>query len=89
VGHDPIGSGEAESGVRHIIKRRMAFAGASEENNAPLMLALITIRASGWWDDFRRWRNRLDQPAWQDRRDGKIKVVFRGKRRCALRRKAS
>jgi len=85
----PIGSGEAESGIRHIIKRRMAVAGAWEENNAPLMLALITIRASGWWDDFWRWRNRRDQQAWQDRRDGKIKVVFRGKRRRTQRKKAS
>lgn len=85
----PIGSGEAESGIRHIIKRRMAVAGAWEENNAPLMLALLTIRASGWWDDFWRWRTRRDRQAWQDRREGKIKVVFRGKRRRSQRRKAS
>jgi hypothetical protein len=67
----------------------MDVAGAWEENNAPLMLALLTIRASGWWDDFWRWRDRRDQQAWQDRRDGKTKVVFRGKRRRARRRKAS
>ena len=29
-----------------------AVAGAWEEKNAPLMLALVAIRASGWWDDF-------------------------------------
>jgi len=85
----PIGSGEAESGIRHIIKRRMAVAGAWDAANAPLMLALITIRASGWWDDFWRWRDRRDQQAWRDRRDGKIKVTFRGKRRPTNRRKAS
>ena len=76
----PIGSGEAESGIRHIIKRRMAVAGAWEESNAPLLLALLAIRASGWWDDFWRWRARRDRQAWNDRQEGKIKVKFRGKR---------
>ena len=52
----PVGSGEAESGIRHIIKRRMAVAGAWDERNASLLLALLTIRASGWWDDFWEWR---------------------------------
>jgi len=85
----PIGSGEAESGIRHVIKKRMSVAGAWEENNAPLMLGLITIQASGWWDDFWRWRDRRDLLAWQDRRDGKTKVVFRGKRGRGARRKVA
>jgi hypothetical protein len=77
----PVGSGEAESGIRHIIKRRMSVAGAWEENNAPLMLALLAIRASGWWDVFWQWRAERDRQAWRDRQEGKVKVLFRAKRR--------
>ena len=76
----PVGSGEAESGIRHIIKRRMSVAGAWEEKNAPLLLALLAIRASNWWDDFWRWRDGRDRQAWHDRKLGKIKTVFRGRR---------
>ena len=74
----PVGSGEAESGIRHIIKKRMAVAGAWTEQNASLLLALLAIRASGWWDDFWRWRDERDRRAWHDRQDGKVKVLFRG-----------
>jgi hypothetical protein len=77
----PVGSGEAESGIRHIIKRRMAVAGAWDENNAPMLLGLLAIRASGWWDDFWRWRAEKDRQAWHDRQQGKVKAVFRAKRR--------
>jgi hypothetical protein len=77
----PVGSGEAESGIRHVIKKRMHVAGAWEEGNAVLMLALITIRASGWWDDFWQWRAERDRQAWHDRREGRTKVTFRAKRR--------
>jgi hypothetical protein len=76
----PVGSGEAESGIRHIIKRRMAVAGAWDEANAPLMLALLTVRASGWWDDFWKWRAERDRQAWRDRQEGRVKVLFRSKR---------
>ena len=84
----PIGSGEAESGIRHIIKRRMSVAGAWTERNASLLLALLTIRHSGWWDDFWQWRDRRDLRAWQDRREGKTKAIFRGKRRSARKKAA-
>ena len=77
----PVGSGEAESGIRHVIKKRMSVAGAWEEGNACLLLALLTIRASGWWDDFWRWRNQQDRQAWHDRQEGKVQVLFRGRRR--------
>ena len=80
VGGLPVGSGEAESGIRHIIKKRMAVAGAWTEQNASLLLALLAIRASGWWDDFWRWRDERDRQAWHDRNEGKVKVLFRGKR---------
>ena len=76
----PVGSGEAESGIRHIIKKRMSVAGAWEEGNAPLLLALLAIRASGWWDDFWQWRAERDRQAWRDRQEGKVKMLFRGKR---------
>jgi hypothetical protein len=76
----PVGSGEAESGIRHIIKRRMAVAGAWSEENASLLLALVTIRASGWWDDFWQWRSDRDRTAWQVRKTTQATVAFRGKR---------
>lgn len=79
----PVGSGEAESGIRHVIKRRMAVAGAWTEENASLLLALITIRKSGWWDDFWRWRVERDRQAWRQRETTQAKVIFRGKRRAA------
>ncbi|MEE8408359.1 MAG: hypothetical protein V3T05_02015 [Myxococcota bacterium] len=77
----PVGSGEAESGIRHIIKKRMSVAGAWEEGNAPLLLALLAIRASGWWDAFWKWRAERDRQAWHNRQEGKVKMLFRGKRR--------
>jgi hypothetical protein len=77
----PVGSGEAESGIRHVIKKRMSVAGAWEESNAPRLLALLAIRASGWWDDFWKWRVERDRRAWHDRREGRTKVTFRAKRR--------
>lgn len=76
----PVGSGEAESGIRHIIKKRMSVAGAWEEHNAPLMLALLAIRASGWWDEYWRWRDERDREAWRDRQMRKSKVLLRNKR---------
>jgi hypothetical protein len=76
----PVGSGEAESGIRHIIKRRMAIAGAWDEKNASLLLSLLTIRASGWWDGFWKWRSERDKKAWRARQASSEKVVFRNKR---------
>ena len=76
----PIGSGEAESGIRHVIKKRADVAGAWTEANANLMLALITIRASGWWDEFCGWRESHDLDRWHRRQQGEFKPLFRGKR---------
>jgi hypothetical protein len=73
----PVGSGEAESGVRHLIKRRLSIAGAWTEEHADLMLALITIRASGWWDDFWRWRDQRDLENWHKRQRGDLRSRFR------------
>ena len=62
-----IGSGEAESGIRHLVRSRMDVAGAWDEGNAILLLALISIRASGWWNDFWKWRNQRDIQRWHQR----------------------
>ncbi len=58
----PIGSGEAESGIRHIIKRRMAVAGAWEEANAQLLLALLAIRTSVGTSFGNGERNEIAKP---------------------------
>jgi hypothetical protein len=76
----PVGSGEAESGIRHVIKRRMSVAGAWDEKNASLMLSLLAIRASGWWDAFWQWRNERDREAWCERQAGTTKALFRNRR---------
>lgn len=76
----PVGSGEAESGVRHLIKRRLSIAGAWTEEHADLMLALITIRASGWWDDFWQWRDLRDRHNWHKRQRGDLRPCFRAHR---------
>ena len=49
----PVGSGKAESGIRHIIERRMAVAGAWDEGNASFVLASLAILVSGGWDECR------------------------------------
>jgi hypothetical protein len=85
----PVGSGEAESGIRHIIKRRMSVAGAWDESNAALLLALLAIRASGWWDDFWAWRSERDKAAWRERQQRQVKVLFRGKRHKAAQTKVA
>ena len=75
----PVGSGEAESGVRHLLKRRMSIAGAWTEAHADRMLALLAIRASGWWDDFWKWRDQRDCEQWHQRQRGAHRPRFRGR----------
>jgi hypothetical protein len=75
----PVGSGEAESGVRHLLKRRMSIAGAWTEAHADLMLALLAIRASGWWDEFWTWRDQRDGEQWHQRQHGAHRPQFRGR----------
>jgi hypothetical protein len=49
----PIGSGEIESGHRHVIQRRLKLAGAWwKESNAEAMLGLRAQRATGVWDSY-------------------------------------
>ena len=67
----------------------MAVAGAWDECNASLLLALLTIRGSGGWDDFWQWRSQRDRQAWRDRQQGKVKTVFRAQRRKKIAKAAS
>ncbi len=52
----PIGSGEIESGHRHVIQHRLKISGGWwTEKNMESMLQLRTARANGWWDIY--WLN--------------------------------
>jgi hypothetical protein len=49
----PIGSGEIESGHRHVIQHRLKLAGAWwTERNLESMLQLRVARANHWWDAY-------------------------------------
>jgi hypothetical protein len=51
--HLPIGSGEIESGHRHVIQKRLKVAGAWwKETNAHSMLNLRTARANYQWKHY-------------------------------------
>jgi hypothetical protein len=51
--HLPIGSGEIESGHRHVIQKRLKVAGAWwKETNAHSMLNLRTARANHQWTHY-------------------------------------
>ncbi len=50
-----IGSGEVESGHRHVTQRRLKIAGAWwTEKNMDLIARLRCVRSNGWWDEFCR-----------------------------------
>lgn len=49
----PIGSGEVESGHRHVIQQRLKLAGSWwKETNAQAMLGLRVARANQLWDSY-------------------------------------
>ena len=49
----PIGSGEVESGHRHVLQKRLKIAGAWwREPNAEAMLHLRAARANYDWDKY-------------------------------------
>jgi hypothetical protein len=49
----PIGSGEIESGVRSIMQDRLKIPGAWWlQESADAMLALKTVRANGFWEQY-------------------------------------
>ena len=80
----PIGSGEVEGRIRHAIRRRLDVPGDWREDNLALLAALLTVRHSGWWDDFWRWRDRRDQKQFQRRLRGEGLNRFRGPRKPRL-----
>lgn len=45
----------------HGMRRRLDIPGDWREGNLALITALITIRESGWWDDFWQWRDERDR----------------------------
>ena len=52
----PIGSGEIESGHRHVIQHRLKIAGGWwSERNMEAMLQLRAGRANNWWSTY--WTN--------------------------------
>lgn len=51
--HWPIGSGEIESGHRHVIQHRLKIAGGWwTERNMECMLQLRSARSNHWWDTY-------------------------------------
>ncbi len=74
----PIGSGEVEGRIRHIVRRRLDVPGDWREDNLSLITALITIRQSGWWDDFWEWRDERDRKRFRLRLQGEGLNRFRG-----------
>jgi hypothetical protein len=49
----PIGSGEIESGHRHVVQKRMKRAGSWwKVSNAEAMLQLLTLRSNGLWEGY-------------------------------------
>jgi hypothetical protein len=55
----PIGSGEVESGHRHVIQKRLKIAGAWwRPMNAEYMLSLRVLRANNDGEDY--WKHRRE-----------------------------
>ncbi len=74
----PIGSGLAEGGIRHLVRKRLDIPGDWREENVSLLMAIISIRESGWWNDFWAWRERRDRERFRQRRQGMLLNQFRG-----------
>lgn len=80
----PIGSGEVEGRIRHIVRRRLDLPGDWREDNLALLTALLTIRHSGWWDDFWDWLDERDRKRFRLRLLGVGLNRFRGPRKPRL-----
>jgi len=80
----PIGCGEVEGRIRHIVRRRLDVPGDWREDNLVLLTALLTIRHSGWWDDFWRWQDVRDKEQFQRRLLGIGLNRYRGPREPRL-----
>ena len=73
-----IGSGAVEGRIRHIIRRRLDVPADWREENVHLMLALLSIRESGLWDEFWQWRDANDRRRFRGRLKGEGLNRFRG-----------
>ena len=77
----PIGSGQVEGCIRHTVRHRLDVPATWREENLPLIMALISIRQSGWWDEFWEWRKARDIKRFRGRLRGVGLNRFRGKLR--------
>lgn len=75
----PIGSGAVEGRIRHTVRRRLDVPGDWREENLHLLLALISIRESGLWDEFWAWLDRRDRERFRARLAGEGLNRFRGR----------
>lgn len=75
----PVGSGEAEGAVRHMIRKRENIGGVWLEDHLPGIGALTSIWESGLWDAFFRWREECDVEAFRARQTDEYRRRFRGK----------
>jgi hypothetical protein len=74
----PVGSGEAEGAVRHMIRKRENIGGVWVEEHLPGIGALTSIWESGLWDEFFRWREERDVEAFRARQTRDYQRRFRG-----------
>jgi hypothetical protein len=74
----PVGSGEAEGAVRHMIRKRHNIGGVWLETHLPGMGALTSLWESGRWEDFFAWREERDVEAFRARQAGMYQRRFRG-----------
>jgi hypothetical protein len=74
-----IGSGAVEGRIRHLVRRRLDVPGDWREENLHPMLALISLRESGLWEEFWHWRDQRDRRRFGDRLRGVGLNRFRGK----------
>lgn len=74
----PVGSGEAEGAVRHMIRKRENIGGVWLEEHLPGIGALTSIWENGLWDEFFRWREERDVEAFRARQAGTYRRRFRG-----------
>jgi hypothetical protein len=74
----PVGSGEAEGAVRHMIRKRENIGGVWLEAHLPGIGALTSLWESGLWEKFFRWREECDVEAFRGRQAGAYRRRFRG-----------
>jgi hypothetical protein len=75
---------EVEGRIRHLVRRRLDVRGDWREDNLVLLTALLTIRHSRWWDDFRNWQDAQDRRRFQRRLLGEGLNRYRGPRERRL-----